>query len=196
MPDIDAQLRRGGMTHGVIFTTLDLYNGVLKISLIAEAKQKKTFVTEETTAKFERMPFGLKGVPGVFQKYMNTLFKDLREAGNVNTYLDDIILPSRSDMIVVLRKVLEGLSSANLTLKPYYYTFGAPWLDYLSFLISKGVIRPGLKVEAIANFAQPIDVHELRRFLGLSGYFLRFIVNYVSLSLHLTKLTGKFERFE
>ncbi|KAF0759046.1 ACYPI46154 protein [Aphis craccivora] len=71
-------------------------------------------------------------------------------------------------------------------------------LDYLGFCISKGVIRPRRKVEAVVNFAQPTDVHhvhELRRFLGLSGYFLRFIVNYVLLSAPLTKLTENFEWF-
>lgn len=144
------------MTHGVILTTLDLYNDFLKMPLTAEAKKKTAFVTEQTTSKFKRIP-------------------RLR-----NTDLDDIILPSRSwgDTMVVLSKVLEGFSLANLILKPLKCTFEASYLDYLGFRIFKGVIRPGRKVEAVANFPQPTNVHALRRFLGLSGYLRRFIVNY------------------
>uniref|UniRef100_A0A2S2Q0X3 Transposon Ty3-G Gag-Pol polyprotein n=1 Tax=Sipha flava TaxID=143950 RepID=A0A2S2Q0X3_9HEMI len=58
MPDVDAQLSK--LANGPIFTTLDLSNRFLQIPLTAEAKDKIAFVTEDTTAKFERMPFGLK----------------------------------------------------------------------------------------------------------------------------------------
>jgi len=94
MPDVDAQL--GTLAHGCIFTTLDLSNGFLQIPLSDEAKDKTAFVTEDTVAQFERMPFGLKGAPGVFQRLMSIVFKDLRDAGVVNTYLDDIIIPSKN----------------------------------------------------------------------------------------------------
>jgi len=53
------------------------------------------------------------------------------------------------------------------------------------------VVKPGRKVEAIANFPRPKDAHEIRRFLGLSGYFRRFIVNYAMVAEPLTRLTGK-----
>jgi len=118
MPDVDAQL--GALAHGCIFTTLDLSNGFLQIPLSDDAKDKTAFVTEETVAKFERMPFGLKGAPGVFQRLMSIVFKDFRDAGVVNTYLDDIIIPSRNwaDMLASLSKVFEALRGAKLTLKP------------------------------------------------------------------------------
>jgi len=63
------------------------------------------------------------------------------------------------------------LTKANLTLKPSKCVFGARELDYIGFRISKQVIKPGRKVEAIATFPPPRDAHELRRFLGLAGYF-------------------------
>eukprot|EP00102_Acyrthosiphon_pisum_P016377 XP_008187319.1 PREDICTED: uncharacterized protein LOC103310527 [Acyrthosiphon pisum] len=76
MPDVDTQL--GALSHGVIFTTLDLSNGFLQIPLTPAAKEKTAFVTEETTAKFERMPFGLKGAPGTFQKLIGTAIQRRR----------------------------------------------------------------------------------------------------------------------
>lgn len=177
MPDIDSQLST--LADGNIFTTLDLSNGFLQIPLSPEAKEKTAFVTEDTMAKFERMPFGLKGAPGTFQQLMSILFKDLRKSGRVSTYLDDIIISSLNwdDMLLSLRQVFEILRNSKLTLQPAKCVFGASQLDYLGFQISKGVIRPGKKVDAIHLFPRLRDAHEMRRFLGLAGYFRRFIVN-------------------
>lgn len=190
MPDIDSQL--SSLAHGCIFTTLDLSNGFLQIPLTEEAKNKTAFVTEDTTARFERMPFGLKGAPATFQKLMSVVFKELRESGKVSTYLDDIILPSRdwNHMLSDLRLVFDALRAAKLTLKPAKCTFGATQLEYLGFRISQGVIRPGKKIEAIINYPSPIDAHGVRRFLGLAGYFRRFIPNYAAMTAQLTELTG------
>lgn len=93
MPEIDGLLSQ--LVEGRLFSTMELSNGFLQIPLSEEVKEKTAFVTEETTAKFERMPFGLKGAPGVFQKTMNVVFKDLKDAGLIHIYLDDVIIPSR-----------------------------------------------------------------------------------------------------
>jgi len=68
---------------------------------------------------------------------------------------------------------------------------GARELDYLGFRISEGTVKPGRKVLAIAKFQRPLDAHEVRRFLGLAGYFRRFIVKYAQIAAPLTCLTGK-----
>lgn len=176
MPDVDSQL--GALFHGVIFTVLDLSNGFLQVPLTPAAKDKTAFVTEESTAKFERMPFGLKGAPGTFQKMMGIVFENLKKDGILSMYLDDIILPSKNWELMMrdLRRVLSALRDANLTLKPSKCKFGARELDYLGFRISEGTVKPGRKVHAIAKFPRPTDAHEVRRFLGLAGYFRRFIV--------------------
>jgi len=109
MPEIDELLRN--LAEGKIFTTLDLSNGFLQIPLSEEAKEKTAFVTEETTAKFERMPFGLKGAPGMFQKTTNLVFKELKDDGLIYIYLDDIIISSRDweHMLGTVRRVFESL---------------------------------------------------------------------------------------
>jgi len=191
MPEIDDLLSQ--FVEGHIFTTMDLSNGFLQIPLSEDAKEKTAFVTEETTAKFERMPFGLKGAPGVFQKTMNIVVKELKDAGLIHIYLDVVIIPSRDwkDMLSVVRRVFQSLRAASLTLKPSKCTFGARMLDFLGFTMSKGVIQPGPKIQAIKSFPRPQDVNEIRPFLGLTGYFRRFIINYASLAAPLTQLTSK-----
>jgi len=191
MPDIHSQL--SSLATANMFTTLDLSHRFLQIPLTQESKDKTAFTTEDTITNFERMPFGLKSAPGTLQRLMSIIFKDLKLAGIVNTYLDDVIIPSRdwADMMSSLEQVLLVLTRANLTLKPIKCVFGAHELDYLGFRISKQVIKPGRKVEAVASCPPPRDIHELRRFVRLAGFFRRFIVKYAELADPLTQLTAK-----
>lgn len=175
MPDVDNLLSH--LAGGRIFFKLDLSNCFLQIPLSQEAKEKTAFVTE---AKFERMPFGLKGAPAVFQKLMNLGFKDLKNEVLVHIYLNDIIIPFRDwdNMLTVTRRVLISFRAARLTLKPTKCTIGATSLNFLGFTISSDHIKPEPKVEAIKSFPRPSNAHEVRHFLGIAGYFRRFIVNY------------------
>ncbi|KAL4082685.1 hypothetical protein QTP88_029745 [Uroleucon formosanum] len=139
------------------------------IPLTPEAKDKTAFVIEKATAKFERMPFGLKGAPGTFQKLMSIVFKDLKSDGVISTYFGDIILPSKSwDLMMLdLRRVLSALRAANLMLKPSKCTFGSCKLDYLGFRISEGQ-RTGREGQPNDNTA-PQYVHLGSTPLGREG---------------------------
>lgn len=120
---------------------------------------------------------------------MAVVFKDLSEAGKVHTYLDDIIIPSKSvdDMLEVLESVLRALVGANLTLEPSKCSFGMSTLDYLGFRIAEGVIRPGHKVEALVNFPRPREVPWTRR---VSPAFHRKIRR-ISRTTHATYREGR-----
>ncbi|KAL4103536.1 hypothetical protein QTP88_018899 [Uroleucon formosanum] len=90
MPEIDELLSY--LTEGKLFSTLNLSNGFLQKPLSDEVKEKTAFVTEETTANFERMSFILKGAPGMFQKAINLVFKELKDAGVIYIYIWTILL--------------------------------------------------------------------------------------------------------
>lgn len=95
-------------------------------------------------------------------------------------------------MLGKLKLVLEKLREANLTLKPSKCSFGAKQIEFLGFVVGEGMIRPGRdKTEAIRGFPPPHDVHSVRRFLGLTGFFRRFVYQYASVAEPLTRLTKK-----
>lgn len=91
-------------------------------------------------------------------------------------------------MLEKLNQVFQTLRNAQLTLKPTKCIFGKSKLDFLGFRIAVGEIRPGKKVQASIEYPQPTDVHSTRRFLGLDGFFRRFIQHYTQIAESLTWL--------
>lgn len=176
-----------------LFVQLDLASGYLQIPLTAEAAEKTAFITADTTGQFTRMPFGLSGAVAEFTRLMKVLLGPL-DGRVVRNYLDDMVIDAEdwADMLVKLRLVLGRLREAKLTLKPGKCSFGASRIEFLGFVIEDGTIRPGTeKTRAIAEFPRPTDVHGVRRFLGLTGFFRRFVGKYADTAAPLTLLTRK-----
>ena len=91
-----------------------------------------------------------------------------------------------------LRTILQQLRRANLTVKPQRYQLGMAECVYLGHIVGRGVVRPELsKVEAIQAFSQPATKKQVRVFLGITGYYKKFIPNYSALATPLTDLTKK-----
>lgn len=106
-------------------------------------------------------------------------------------YLDDILIPTKNfeDMINRLRKVFDALKAANLTLKLKKCYFGYKEVTYLGYKISAECITPGLdKTSAIRDMKQPVNQHEVRRYLGLTGFFRRFVPRYAEIARPLSEL--------
>lgn len=108
--------------------------------------------------------------------------------------MDDILVPCKdvSEGLKRLEEVLKLLKNGGLTLKLRKCNFFLDTIDFLGFEINSSGIRPGgRKTEAISKFSAPKNIHELRRFLGLSGFFRRFIKNYALTTSPLTNLLKK-----
>ena len=141
------------------------------------------------------MPFGVTNAPGVFMDYMNRIFH-LYLDSFVVVFIDDILVYSmtREEHKEHLRIVLQTLKSNRLYAKLSKCEF---WLEEVSFL---GHVRGGIaidlsKVEAVMSWESPKSVFEIRSFLGLAGYYRRFIEGFSKLALPLTKLTSKGQVF-
>ncbi|XP_014624154.1 uncharacterized mitochondrial protein AtMg00860-like [Glycine max] len=143
------------------------------------------------------MPFGVTNAPGVFMDYMNRIFHPYLDSFVV-VFIDDILVYSktREEHEEHLRIVLQTLRNRQLYAKLSKCEF---WLDKVSFLghlISQGGIGVDpYKIEVVLKWENPKSVFEIRSFLGLAGYYRRFIRGFFMLALPLTKLTHKGQAF-
>jgi hypothetical protein len=143
------------------------------------------------------MPFGLANAPAAFMDLMNRVFHDFLDQFVV-VFIDDILIYSKSleEHEDHLRRVLQRLREKRLYAKFLKCEF---WLDKVIFLghvVSKdGISVDPKKVEAVVNWERPTNVHEIRSFLGLAGYYRRFVEGFSKLSGPLTALTRKNARF-
>ena len=143
------------------------------------------------------MPFGLTNAPAVFMDLMNRIFQPYLDQF-VIVFIDDILIysGSKEDHEEYLRVVLQILRENQLYEKFSKYMF---WLDNVAFLghvISlEGIFVDPQKIEAIMNWKPPTNVIEIQSFLGLAGYYRKFVEGFSKLVTPLTKFTRKEEKF-
>ena len=146
------------------------------------------------------MPFGLTNALAAFQKLIQKVLEGLNpEDGNdfVIAYIDDILVYSHTleGHLDHLQNVIARLCSANLRLKPSKCKFVQAEVEYLGHVITPSGLKTSL-TSAVLDFPQPINVHEVRRFLGISSYYRRFICNFAKIAQPLHHLTCKGASFE
>lgn len=188
LPRIDDQLDR--LQGHKYFTTLDLTSGYYQVPVEEGSKYKTSFVTPDGQYEFNRMPFGITTAPSVFQRMMNKILGPLRGT-EAMVYLDDILIPSKDydQGVSRLENVLKVISSNFLTLRPEKCRFFETSVFYLGYEIDCNGLRPGLKkTESIREFPTPKNVHNVRQFLGLTGFFRQFVQHYALITKPLTNL--------
>ena len=190
MPRIDDLIDQLGKAKYI--STLDLTRGYWQVPLEKAVRHKTAFSTPFGLYQFNVMPFGLQGAPATFQRLMDRVLQGLQDF--TAAYLDDVIIFSEhwSDHQVHIHKVFERLRAAGLTVKIKKCQFGMSQCHYLGHVVGSGLVQPQpAKIEAVAQFATPQTKKEVRMFLGLTGYYRKFIENYSSIAAPLTDLTKK-----
>ncbi|XP_058749773.1 uncharacterized protein LOC131622747 [Vicia villosa] len=159
---------------------------------------KTAFRTRYGHYEFLVMPFGVTNAPAVFMDYMNRVFQPYLDQFVV-IFIDDILIYSRTieEHMEHLRIVLSVLREKQLFAKFSKCEFWMSEVKFLGHVISGGgvAVDPS-KVEAVINWERPKNATEVHSFLGLAGYYRRFIMGFSKLALPLTRLTRKEVSFE
>jgi len=175
LPHVDDLFNR--LQGAKIFSKIDLRSGYHQLKIRREDIPKTAFHTRYGHYEFLVMLFGLLNVPTAFMDLMNRVFQEYLDQFVV-VFIDDVLIYSKSleEHEEHLRIVPQKLREEQLYAKFSKCEF---WLERISFLrhvISKeGITVEPKKIEAIVDWERPINVHEIRSFLGLAGYYRRFV---------------------
>jgi hypothetical protein len=191
LPVIDELLDELAGSHW--FSKLDLKAGYHQIRLAPGEEHKTAFQTHNGHYEFRVMAFGLTGAPATFQHAMNaTLAPVLRKFALV--FFDDILIYSKnySDHLHHLETVLQILQRDQWQVKLSKCAFAQEQVHYLGRVISAtGVATDPAKIQSVESWPVPQNLKELRGFLGLTGYYRKFIKHYAIISQPLTQLLRK-----
>ena len=179
------------------FSTFDLRSGFHQVSMSEEDSDKTAFVTRRGMFKFKTMPFGLCNAVATFQRLMDLVLNGLNLSICL-AYLDDIILFSRTpeEHLERLELLLQRLHEANLKLKPSKCRLMQTKVTFLGHVVSgEGVSTDLDKIKLISEWPVPVNLKQLRGFLGLTGYYRRFVKDYSKAAGPLNNLLKKGRSF-
>ncbi|KAJ7991580.1 hypothetical protein DPEC_G00285340 [Dallia pectoralis] len=174
------------------FSVMDLKSGYYQVEMVEEDKHKTAFTCPLGFYEFNRMPQGVTNAPSTFQRLMEKCVGDLH-LSEVLVFLDDVIVFSQTleEHEARLLKVLHRLKSYGLKLSPEKCQFFRSSVKYLGHIVdAQGVHTDPDKVSALRDWPRPGNREELKRFLGFSGYYRRFVEGYSKIAKPLNALTA------
>lgn len=191
LPNIDEILDQlGGARY---FSAFDLASGFHQIPLNTEHTKKTAFSTPNGHYEYRRMPFGLKNAPATFQRMMDNALRGLINQ-TCFVYLDDIIVYGKTldEHNKKLQTLFQRLREVGLKLQTDKCEYLRPELTYLGHVITEDGVKPNPeKIKTIRDFPTPKNPKHIKQFLGLVGYYRKFIKNFSRIAKPLTTLLKK-----
>eukprot|EP00741_Cyanophora_paradoxa_P013466 tig00020689_g13004.t1 len=178
LPRIDDQLER--LRGSMVFSTADATAGFWQLPLHPGSRAYTAFVVPWGHFQWKVTPFGVTNGPAAFSRAITAILGPLLTTCVV-AYIDDITVfsPSIDQHLLDLKALFETISKANLRLKPSKCRFCVPEIDLLGHRISaEGIRQDPAKTKVITDWQTPKNADELRSFLGLAGYYRRFVENF------------------
>ena len=182
-----------------VYSAIDMRSGYFHLGLSEEAKPKTAFVPggpHGAKYEFNGCPFGLSQAPAYFQRLVHEVLKGITFAFG---YLDDILIfsPDNETHLQHLRAVFQRLREADLKLKASKCAFFKKHIQYLGHLVSGEGIEPlPEKLEVVKDMPPPTSPKEVRQFLGLVGYYRKFVPKFADIARPLTNLTKQDVKYE
>ena len=163
------------LNGGTTFTQIDFADAYLQIEVDDEAKEILTINTHRGLFRYNRLPFGIKSAPGIFQQVIDSMICGLQGCA---AYLDDVIVTGRTieEHVANLEALFERISDYGFRVRIEKCNFLMPQLRYLGNVIDSTGRRPDpAKIEAIRKMPQPTDIAQVRSFLGMLNYYGHFV---------------------
>uniref|UniRef100_A0A8R1HID4 RNA-directed DNA polymerase n=1 Tax=Caenorhabditis japonica TaxID=281687 RepID=A0A8R1HID4_CAEJA len=195
LPRIDSIIEKvGGSKY---FSSLDMANGYLQLRLDDESSYKCGFTTEEKVYAYTHLPFGLKSAASYFQRALRTVLAGLEN--DVLVYIDDVLVFSKTfeSHVQTLKKVLSRFRAYNLKASPAKCEFVKKSIAFLGHEINECNYSPNeANLHTIKQLPVPTDAKGVLRFLGMAGFFRKFIKKFSNIAEPLTRLNKKDVPFE
>lgn len=179
------------LSGGRFFAKLDLSQAYLQLTVDESAAMAQTIVTHKGAFKCNRLQFGIKTAPGIFQRFIETLLAGIP---GVIPYFDDVIIrgATEQELSSSLHEVLSRFAKSGIKAKREKCIFGASNVIFLGFHIDRNGIRPtDDKVKAIHQAPTPKNKEELQAFLGLLNFYHVFIRDKATIAEPLHRLLDK-----
>lgn len=189
LPSVDESLAQ--LSGANVFSVLDASSGFWQVPLSENCKKITTFIAPFGRYFFNRLPFGINSGPEHFQRRIKEILEGLE--GVIN-HIDDILVwgKNQEEHDLRLKYVFRKLKKEGVTLNKSKCKIGVKSVKYLGHIIENGKVKPDPeRIKAIINLPQPSNISELRRFLGMINYIMKFVPNLAEKTKNLRDLLNK-----
>ncbi len=195
MPRIDDML--DNLNGAKYFSKLDMTDGFWQIGLDEESRELTGFATRSQFWRWKVLPMGIMNSPSAFQRAMDQVLGELKWK-IVMCYVDDLIIYSNTleEHLEHIEAVLKKLQEANIYVKLAKCQFGVEEIKFLGHIVGKEGMKPDPeKTKAVKNMDIPKDEKAVSRFLGMAGFYRKYVKNFSARTTHLRELTRKDTKF-